>query len=47
LKGLVQVNGPGLVPPWDGLIDEVARRIAGVRAVEVIADEQPFPMRPN
>jgi len=47
VKGMVQVNGPGLVPPWDGLIDEVARRIEGVRAVEVIAEEQPFPMRPN
>ena len=42
MKRLVQINGPGLVPPWDGLIDEVARRIEGVRAVEVIAEVQPL-----
>jgi len=45
--GVVQVNGPGLVPPWDGLISDVARQVAGVRAVEVNADEQPIPVRPN
>ena len=45
--GLVQVTGPGLVPPWDGLISDVARQVEGVRGVEVNADEQPMPVRPN
>jgi cytidylate kinase len=45
--GAVQINGPGLVPPWDGLITDVARQIVGVRTVEVNADEQPIPVRPN
>ncbi|MGH7842401.1 MAG: AAA family ATPase [Candidatus Binataceae bacterium] len=45
--GVVQVNGPGLVPPWDLLISDVARRVEGVRAVEVTADEQPIAVRPN
>jgi hypothetical protein len=35
------------VPPWDGLINDVARSIEGVTAVEVNADEQPIPVRPN
>ena len=46
-KGRIQVNGPGLVPPWDGLIHEVARQVEGVHAVEVVADEQPMPVRPS
>ena len=46
-EGRVQINGPGLVPPWDGLINEVARQVEGVRTVEVLADEQPVPVRPN
>jgi cytidylate kinase len=46
-KGRVQVNGPGLVPPWDGLIHDVARQVEGVHTVEVIADEQPMPVRPS
>jgi len=46
-KGRVQVNGPGLVPPWDGLIHDVARQVEGVQAVEVVADEQPMPVRPS
>ena len=46
-KGRVQVNGPGLVPPWDGLIYDVARQVEGVHAVEVVADEQPMPVRPS
>ncbi len=45
--GRIQVNGPGLVPPWDGLIHDVARQVEGVRAVEVLADEQPMPVRPS
>jgi cytidylate kinase len=47
LAGVVQVTGPGLVPPWDDLITDVARQVEGVRAVEVNADEQPMPVRPN
>ncbi len=46
-NGRVQVNGPGLVPPWDELILEVARKVEGVHAVEVEADEQPIPVRPS
>jgi cytidylate kinase len=46
-SGIVHVNGPGLVPPWDGLINDVARQIEGVRGVEVSADEMPIPVRPN
>jgi hypothetical protein len=46
-SGVVQVSGPGLVPPWDGLINDVARQVEGVKAVEVSADEQPIPVRPN
>ncbi len=45
--GRIQVNGPGLVPPWDGLIHDVAGQVEGVRAVEVLADEQPMPVRPS
>jgi cytidylate kinase len=47
LAGVVQVTGPGLVPPWDGLISDVARQVEGVKSVEVNADEQPMPVRPN
>jgi cytidylate kinase len=46
-RGRVQINGPGLVPPWDGLINDVVRQVEGVRAVEVVADEQPMPVRPS
>lgn len=45
--GNVQVNGPGLVPPWDDLISDVARQIDGVREVEVSVEETPIPLRPN
>ena len=45
--GRIQVNGPGLVPPWDGLIHEVARQVEGVSTVEVLAEEQPMPVRPS
>lgn len=46
-SGAVQVNGPGLVPPWDDLINDVVRGVDGVMSVEVTADEQPVPVRPN
>src|SRR6266851_7942477 len=36
-SGAVQVNGPGLVPPWDDLIGDVARQVEGVTSVEVNA----------
>ena len=46
-SGAVQVNGPGLVPPWDDLVNDVVRRVEGVKSVEVIAAEQPVPVRPS
>jgi cytidylate kinase len=46
-RGAVQVNGPGLVPPWDDLINDVVLAVDGVTSVEVIAEEQPIPVRPN
>jgi cytidylate kinase len=46
-RGAVQVNGPGLVPPWDDLIGDVARGVAGVTSVEVNAEESPAPVRPS
>jgi cytidylate kinase len=46
-SGIVQVNGPGLVPPWDDLVNDLARRVEGVKSVEVIAEEQPVPVRPS
>jgi cytidylate kinase len=44
--GAVHVNGPGLVPPWDDLVNDVVRRVDGVVSVEVIAEEQPVTVRP-
>jgi cytidylate kinase len=46
-SGAVQVNGPGLVPPWDDLIGNVARQVEGVTSVEVNAEESPAPIRPS
>jgi cytidylate kinase len=45
-RGAVQINGPGLVPPWDDLVNEVVRQVDGVVSVEVIADERPVTVRP-
>jgi cytidylate kinase len=45
--GVIHVSGPGLVPPWDGLINDVVRQVQGVTAVEVNADERPVPIPPN
>jgi hypothetical protein len=45
--GAVQVNGPGLVPPWDVLVNNVVRQVEGVTSVEVLADEQVVPVRPS
>jgi cytidylate kinase len=44
-KGAVQVRGPGLVPPWDELTNEVASKVEGVRSVAVEADETPAVVR--
>jgi cytidylate kinase len=43
--GAVQVRGPGLVPPWDEIANEVASRVEGVRSVAVEAEETPIPVR--
>ncbi len=45
--GAVQVRGPGLVPPWDELANQVASGVEGVRSVAVEADESPIPVRPD
>jgi cytidylate kinase len=45
-RGLVHVSGPGLVPPWDRLVGEVARSIDGVSVVEVNPEEMATPVRP-
>lgn len=38
VRGVVRVTGPGLVPPWDNLTDQLVRKIEGVREVEVFAE---------
>ncbi len=43
--GAVELNGPGLVPPWDELVDRVAREIEGVASVQVAAEGPPIPNR--
>jgi hypothetical protein len=45
--GAVQVSGPGLVPPWDDLINDLALQVEGVKSVEVVAEQQPVPVRPG
>jgi cytidylate kinase len=45
--GAVQVRGPGLVPPWDELANQVASTVEGVRSVAVEAEETPIPVRPD
>jgi cytidylate kinase len=45
-EGAVHIHGPGLVPPWDDLVNQVVRQVEGVGSVEVIADEQPVTVRP-
>lgn len=46
-EGRVNISGPGLVPPWDALIVEVARSIEGVAAVEVGAEAAVIPDPPG
>ena len=43
--GAVQVNGPGLVAPWDELVRQVAGKIEGVKSVQVGAQEPALPLR--
>jgi cytidylate kinase len=45
--GVVHVNGPGLVPPWDDLVTDVVRQVDGVMSVEIYAEEAPIPVRPT
>lgn len=45
--GAVRVNGPGLVPPWDGLTDQVVRQVEGVTSVEIVAEAAPILLRPE
>ena len=44
-RGVVEMSGAGLVPPWDELVHSVARQVEGVAAVNVAADEPPMPLR--
>jgi Cytidylate kinase-like family len=45
--GVVQMRGPGLVPPWDELANQVASGVEGVHSVEVKAEETPILVRLN
>ncbi len=47
INGAVRINGPGLVPPWDGLADQVVRQVDGVASVEVTADGVAMPILPE
>lgn len=47
LNGAVRVNGPGLVPPWDGLTDQVVRQVNGVASVEITAEGGAMPILPE
>jgi cytidylate kinase len=40
-RGAVQVSGLGLVHPWDELVIEVARRVHGVKSVQVLNQDLP------
>ncbi len=46
-SGAVRVYGPGLVPPWDGLTDQVVRQVEGVASVEISADSASMPILPE
>jgi cytidylate kinase len=43
--GAVRLTGSGLVPPWDELVESVARQVQGIASVEVHAEEPPLPPR--
>jgi cytidylate kinase len=43
--GVVTLSGPGLVSPWNSLVESVARSVPGVASVEIAAEEPPIPQR--
>jgi cytidylate kinase len=43
--GAVKMHGPGLVPPWDELAQQVVAKIDGVKSCEIGAEEPPLPLR--
>jgi len=43
--GVVTLSGPGLVPPWNSLVESVARSVLGVVSVEIAAEQPPIPQR--
>ena len=43
--GVVTLSGPSLVPPWNSLVESVARSVLGVVSVEIAAEEPPIPQR--
>jgi cytidylate kinase len=43
--GVVTLSGPGLVPPWDSLVESVVRSVSGVASVEIAAEPPPIPLR--
>jgi cytidylate kinase len=45
--GCVNIDGPGLVPPWDELVMQVARSVEGVTAVQVGAETSVIPDPPG
>jgi cytidylate kinase len=45
VRGAVRICGVGLVPPWDELVDKVARKVDGVGSVEVSVEQPPMPPR--
>ncbi|HSR57705.1 MAG TPA: cytidylate kinase family protein [Candidatus Binataceae bacterium] len=44
-RGVVKMQGPGLVPPWDDLARQVVSKIDGVKSCEIGAEEPPLPLR--
>jgi cytidylate kinase len=46
-QGCVRISGPGLVPPWDQLVTDVARSVEGVVKIDVGADAAVIPDPPG
>jgi len=44
-NGAVQINGPGLVPPWDEMAERLARNVDGVASVTIGADQPSIALR--
>jgi osmotically-inducible protein OsmY len=40
-NGVVQIVGVGIVPPWDDMVNEAARRVKGVKSVQVLNQDIP------